>query len=72
VEGGERFLLPTVSTEPDTNGYGMNKYMNETFISSAFKIQRYDLIFIWLKKQVLRTTNIIESVKTENGFSPHL
>ena len=46
--------------------------MNETFISSAFKIQRYDLIFIWLKKQVLRTTNIIESVKTEKWGLPPL
>ena len=46
--------------------------MNETFISSAFKIQRYDLIFIWLKKQVLRTTNIIELVKTEKWALPSL
>lgn len=46
--------------------------MNETFISSAFKIQRYDLIFIWLKKQVLRTTNIIELVKTEKWVLPSL
>lgn len=30
------------------------------------------LFFIWLKKQVLRTTNIIESVKTEKWVLPSL